>query len=108
MVKIFYEFVFVDDYGIVVKLETDIRLITFFTNYPRRNKWIGWRSICSLEIKPENKIKHLETLNFHVRDIQTFTHQLLMKVEEGVLYPKDEVTKRVISEYRNRRKHGRA
>ena len=106
MVKIFYEFVFVDDYGITVNLETNLGLITFFTNYPRRNKWIGWRSVCALEIKPGIEIEHLETLDFHVRDIQTFTHQLLMKVEEGVLYPKDEVTKRVISEYR--RKHGRA
>ena len=100
MVRIFYEFVFVDDYGITVNLETDIGLITFFTNYPRRNKWIGWRSVCSLEIKPGIKIEHLETLDFHVRDIQTFIHQLLMKVKEGVLYPKDEVTKRVIDEYR--------
>ena len=106
MVKIFYEFVFVDDYGITVNLETDIGLITFFTNYPRRNKWIGWRSVCALEIKPGIGIEHLEALDFHVRDIQIFTHQLLMKVEEGVLYPKDEVTKRVISEYR--RKHDRA
>ena len=100
MVKIFYEFVFVDDYGITVNLETDIGLITFFTNYPRRNKWIGWRSVCSLEIKPGIEIEHLETLDFHVRDIQTFTHQLLMKIKEDVLYPKDEVTKRVIDEYR--------
>ena len=106
MVKIFGEFVFVDDYGITVNLETDIGLITFFTNYPRRNKLITWRSVCALEIKPGIKIEHLETLDFHVRDIQTFTHQLLMKVGEGVLYPKDEVTKRVISEYRS--KHGRA
>ena len=106
MVRIFYEFVFVDDYGITVNLETNLGLITFFTNYPRRNKWIGWRSVCYLEIKPGIEIEHLETIDFHVRDIQTFTHQLLIKVEEGVLYPKDKVTKRVISEYR--RKHGRA
>ena len=106
MVKIFYEFVFVDDYGITVNLETNLGLITFFTNYPRRNKYITLRSVCALEIKPRIKIEHLETLDFHVRDIQTFTHQLLMKVEEGVLYPKDEVTKRVILEYRS--KHGRA
>ena len=106
MVKIFYEFVFVDDYGITVNLKTDIGLITFFTNYPRRNKLITWRSVCALEIKPGIEIEHLETLDFHVRDIQTFTHQLLMKVGEGVLYPKDEVTKKVISEYRS--KHGRA
>jgi hypothetical protein len=59
-----------------------------------------------LEIKPGIEIEHLETHDFHVRDIQTFTHQLLMKVEEGVLYSKDEVTKRVILEYRS--KHGRA
>ena len=106
MVKIFYEFVFVDDYGITVNLETDIGLITFFTNFPRRNKYITLRSVCTLEIKPGIKIEHLETLDFHVRDIQTFTHQLLMKIKEDVLYPKDEVTKRVISEYRS--KHGRA
>jgi hypothetical protein len=106
MVKIFYEFVFVDDYGITVNLETDIGLIMFFTNYPRRNKYITLRSVCALEIKPGIEIEHLETLDFHVRDIQTFTHQLLMKVGESVLYPKDKVTKRVISEYRS--KHGRA
>jgi hypothetical protein len=106
MVKIFYEFVFVDDYGITVNLETDIGLIMFFTNYPRRNKYITLRSVCTLEIKPGIEIEHLETLYLHVRDIQTFTHQLLMKVGEGVLYPKDEVTKKVISEYRS--KHGRA
>ena len=106
MIKIFYRLVFVDDYGITVNLETDMGLITFFTNYPRRNKLITWRSVCALEIKPGIEIEHLETLDFHVRDIQTFTHQLLMKIKEDVLYPKDEVTKRVISEYR--RKHGRA
>ena len=106
MVKIFYEFVFVDDYGITVNLETNLGLITFFTNYPRRNKLITWRSVCALEIKPGIEIEHLETLDFHVRDIQIFTHQLLMKIKEDVLYPKDEVTKRVIDEYR--RKHGRA
>ena len=105
MVKILYESVFVDDYGITVNLETDLGLITFFTNFPRRNKWIVWRSVCALEIKPGATIERLETPDLHIRDIQTFTHQLLMKVEEGVLYPKDEVTKRVISEYR--RKHGR-
>jgi hypothetical protein len=106
MVKIFYEFVFVDDYGLTVNLETDIGLIMFFTNYPRCNKYITLRSVCALEIKPGIEIEHLETIYFHVRDIQTFTHQLLMKVEEGVLYPKDEVTKRVILEYRG--KHVRA
>ena len=106
MVKIFYKFVFVDDYGITVNLETDIGLITFFTNYPRRNKYITLRSVCALEIKPGIKIEHLETLDFHVRDIQTFTHQLLIKVGENVLYPEDEVEKRVISEYR--KKHGKA
>jgi hypothetical protein len=106
MVKIFYEFVFVDDYGITVNLETNLGLITFFTNYPRRNKLITWRSVCALEIKPGINIEPLETPKPHFRDIQTFIHRLLMKVEEGVLYPKDEVTKRVISEYRS--KHGRA
>ena len=100
MVKIFYEFVFVDDYGITVNLETNLGLITFFTNYPRRNKYITLKSVCALEIKPGIEIEHLETLDFHVRDIQTFTNQLLMKAGEGVLYPKDEVTKRVIDEYR--------
>ena len=106
MVKIFYEYVFVDDYGLTINMETDIGLIMFFTNYPRRNKYITLRSVCALEIKPGIGIEHLETIDFHVRDIQTFIHQLLMKVEEDVLYSKDEVTKRVISEYRS--KHGRA
>ena len=99
------------DFFIFIRIATSYyytNCITFFTNYPRRNKWIGWRSVCSLGIKPGIKIEHLENPDFHVRDIQTFTHQLLMKVEEGVLYPKDEVTKRVISEYRNRGKYGRA
>ena len=105
MVKIFYKFVFVDDYGITVNLATGIGLITILTNYPRRNKYKTLRSVCALEIKPGIEIEHLETLDFHVRDIQTFTHQLLMKVGESVLYLKDEVTKRVISEYRS--KHGR-
>ncbi len=102
MVKILYESVFVDDYGITVDLKTDIGFITFSTNYPRRNKYITLRSVCYLEIKPGIEIEQ-KVLDFHVRDIQTFTHQLLMKVGEGVLY--DEVTKRVISEYRS--KHGR-
>ena len=106
MVKILYESVFVDDYGITVNLETDLGLITFFTNFPRRNKWIVWRSVCALEIKPGVTIEHLETPDLHIRNIQTFIHLLLMKVEEGVLYPKDLVTRRVIDEYR--RKHGRA
>ena len=91
---------FVGDYGLTIDVETDLGLITILTNYPRRNKYITLRSVCALEIKPGIEIEHLETLDFHVRDIQTFTHQLLMKVEEGVLYPKDEVTKRVIDEYR--------
>ena len=107
MVKILYKSMFVDDYGITVNLETDLGLITFFTNFPRRNKWIVWRSVCALEIKPGVTIEHLETPDLlHIRDIQSFTHRLLMKVGEGVLYSKDEVTKNVISEYR--RKHGRA
>jgi len=106
MVKIFYEFVFVDDYGLTIYMETEIGLITILTDYPRRNKYITVRSVCALEIKPGIGIEHLETIDFHVRDIQTFIHQLLMKVGEDVLYPKDEVTRRVISEYR--RKHGRA
>ena len=106
MVKIFGESVFVGDYGLTINIETGIGLITILTNYPRRNKYITLRSVCALEIKPGINIEHLETLDFHVRDIQTFTHQFLMKVGEGVLYPKDEVTKRVISEYRS--KHGRA
>ena len=104
MVKIFYELVFVDDYGLTISLETDLGLITILTSFPRRNKYITLRSVCALEIKPKIEIEHLETLDFHVRDIQTFTHQLLMKVEE--VYPKNEVTKRVISEYRS--KHGKA
>ena len=102
MVKIFYKFVFVDDYGLTINMETGIGLITILTNYPRRNKYITLRSVCALEIKPGIGIEHLETLDFHVRDIQTFTHQLLMKVGKGVLYPKDEVTKKVISEYRRK------
>lgn len=105
MVKILYESVFVDDYGITVNLETDIGLISFFTNFPRRNKWIVWRLVCALEIRPGINIEHLETIDLHVRDIQSFTHQLLMKVEEGVLYSRDMITRRVIDEYR--RKYGR-
>ena len=105
MVKILNESVFVDDYGITVNLETDLGLITFLTNFPRRNKWIGWRSVCVLEIKPGISMELLETPDLHIRDIQTFTHQLLMKVKEGVLYPKDLVTRMVIDKYR--KKHGR-
>ena len=104
MVKILYESVFVGDYGITVNLETDIGLITFITNYPRRNKWIVWRSVCALEIKPGIEIEHLETLDLHVRDIQSFTHRLLMKVGESVLYPRDLVTRKVIDEYRRKYK----
>ena len=106
MVKISYESVFVDDYGIMVNLETDLGLITFFTNFPRRNKWIGWRSVCSLEIKLRVTIEHIETPDLHIRNIQIFTHQLLMKVEEGVLCPRDLLTRWVIDKYR--KEHGRA
>jgi hypothetical protein len=101
MVKILGKDVFVDDYGITVNLETDLGLITFFTNFPRRNKWIGRRMICMLEIRPGVTVEHLETPDLHIRDIQTFTHRLLMKVEE--VYPKNLVTRDVIDEYR--RKH---
>ena len=105
MVKILYKSMFIDDYGITVNLETDIGLITFFTNFPRRNKWIVWRSVCALEIKPGVAIEHLETPDLlHIRDIQSFTHRLLMKVGESVLYPKDLVTWKVIDEYRRKYK----
>ena len=104
MVKILYESVFVDDYGITVNLETDLGLIAFFTNFPRRNKWIVWRSVCALEIRPGINIEHLETIDLHIRNIQSFTHQLLMKVGEDVLYPRDVVTKKVMDEYRRQHK----
>lgn len=105
MVKILCKSMFVDDYGITVNLETDLGLITFFTNFPRRNKWIVWRSVCALEIKPGVTIEHLETPDLlHIRNIQSFTHRLLMKVGESVLYPKDLVTWKVIDEYRRKYK----
>ena len=106
MVKIYWDELFIDDYGLMINMETNLGLITLLTNFPRCNKYITLRLICALEIKPGINIEHLETPKPHFRDIQTFIHRLLMKVEEGVLYPRDMVTRKVIDEYR--RKYGRA
>ena len=108
MVIIYWSNVFVDDYEISVSLDTNLGAISFCTNFPRRNKWITLKSICSFNIMPGKLIEHLETfdLHLHVRDTQLFTHKVLMNIKEDVLYEKDIVTRCMISEYRS--KHGRA
>ena len=100
MVIVYWSDVFMDDYGITVSLDTNLGAITFCTNFPRRNKWITLESICAFEIKPGVFIEHLESFDLHVRDTQLFIHKTLMRIGEDALYENDEVTKRVISNYR--------
>ena len=104
MVKIFYYNVFIDDYGILVEMVTEIGLINILTKFPRRNKWITLESICALEIKQMRVMEHLETPDFHVRDPQQFLHRILMGIEEDALY--NDQTRKEIMKYRS--KHGRA
>ena len=99
MVKVYQKEVFVGDYGLTIYLETEVGLITLLTNFPRINKWIGLRSICSLEIEPGIRIESTEEMRLHVRNINEFIHRVMMKIEDGVLYS-DPVTKEVIDRYR--------
>jgi hypothetical protein len=105
MVRIYPMSAFIDDYGITIEIETEIGLLTLLTNFPRRNKYITIRSICSLEIKPEGRLEYGEDkqpVRAYTRYLPKFIHRILMKVEKGMLY--DLTTWEVVNKYR--REHG--
>jgi hypothetical protein len=83
MVKILRESMFVGDYELTISVETDLGLITLTTDFPRRNKWIGVRSVRYFEIDPNEGIDYEEQrpANLKVRNLQVFIHKLLMTAE---------------------------
>ena len=85
MVRIFGESVFVGDYGLAINVETDLGLITILTTFPRLNKWIGGRSVYSFSIDPVEEIGWTEDTELHVRNLQTFLHQVIMKALPNTL-----------------------
>ena len=95
---------FIDDYGITLEIETEIGLLILLTNFPRRNKYITIRSICSLEIKPGKRLGYedKQPVRAYTRSLPKFIHRILMKIEKGVLY--NLTTWEVVNKYR--REHG--
>jgi hypothetical protein len=81
MVRIFGESVFVGDYGLTINVETDLGLITILTAFPRLNKWIGVKLVDTFSIMPDEKIYGTGDTELHVRDLQTFLHQVIIKVQ---------------------------
>lgn len=82
MVKIFGEsVVLVGDYGLTIDVETDLGLIQILTNFPRLNKWIGVGSVFTFSIYPGEKLDWIGNTELHVRDLQTFLHQVIMKAQ---------------------------
>lgn len=76
---------FVGDYGLTINVETDLGLITILTTFPRLNKWIGVRSVYSFSIDPVEEIGWTEDTELHVRNLQTFLHQVIMKALPNTL-----------------------
>ena len=95
MVRIFRESVFVGDYGLTIDVETDLGLIVILTNFPRLNKWIGVRSVCSFSIYPGEEIGWTGNTELHVRDFQEFIHQAIMKAPPG-----DSKTREFVKRYK--------
>ncbi len=89
------ESVFVGDYGLTINIETDLGLIQILTNFPRLNKWIGVRSVYSFSIYPNEKIDWTGDTELHIRDLQTFLHQVIMKA-----LPDDLKTQEIVKRYK--------
>ena len=85
MVKIFKKSVFVGDYGLTIDVETDLGIIAILTSFPRLNKWIGVKSVYTFSIYPDVELDWTGDTRLHVRDLQTFLHQIIMKVESDDL-----------------------
>ena len=100
MVKIFHEAVFVGDYGLMVDLETNFGKITFQTNYPRLNKWLGVRSICSFEIEPGLKVGYVGNIKLPVKNSSQFLHRVLMMIKKEIIYSGDTTTWEIVLGYR--------
>ncbi len=86
---------FVEDYGLTISVETDLGLIVIITNFPRLNKWIGVKLVDTFLIYPGKKIYGAEDIELHIRDLQTFLHQVIMKVQ-----PDDVKTVRIVKRYK--------
>jgi hypothetical protein len=95
MVKIFRESVFVGDYGLTIDVETDLGLIVILTSFPRLNKWIGVKSVYTFSIKPDEKIDWAWDKELHIRDLQTFLHQVIMKAQ-----PFNSKTQEIVKRYK--------
>ena len=95
MVRIFKKSMFVGDYGLTIDVETDLGIIAILTNFPRLNKWIGVKSVCTFSIYPGEKIDWTGDTELHVRDLQTFLHQVIMKV-----HPDSIRTQEIVKRYK--------
>jgi len=95
MVRIFGESVFVGDYGLAINVETDLGLITILTTFPRLNKWIGVKLVDTFSIMSDEKIYGTGDTELHVRNLQTFLHQVIMKVQTY-----DSKTQEIIKRYK--------
>ena len=95
MVRIFKKSMFVGDYGLTIDVETDLGLIAILTTFPRLNKWIGIRSVYTFSIMPDEKIDWTRDPELHVRDLQTFLHQVIMKAQ-----PNDSKTQEIVKRYK--------
>ena len=87
---------FVGDYGLTINMETDLGLIQILTNFPRLNKWIGIRSVYTFSIYPGEKLYGTGDTELHVRDLQTFLHQVIMKA----LPDDDSKTQEIVKRYK--------
>ena len=95
MVKIFKKSVFVGDYGLTIDVETDLGLITILTNFPRLNKWIEVKSVYTFSIRPGEKLDWIGNTELHIRDLQIFLHQVIMKAR-----PFDKKTQEIVKRYK--------
>lgn len=95
MVRIFGESVFVGDYGLAINVETDLGLITIIITFSRLNKWIGVKLVDTFSIMPDEKLYGTGDTGLHVRDLQTFLHQVIMKVQTY-----DSKTQEVVKRYK--------
>ena len=96
MVRIFGESVFVGDYGLTIYVETNLGLIVILTNFPRLNKWIGVKLVSTFSIYPGEKLYGTVDIDLHVRDLQTFLHQVIMKA----LPDDDSKTQEIVKRYK--------
>lgn len=100
MVKIFEKYSFAGEYGWTLFIGTNIGLIILQTIFPRHNKWITTRLVCSLTIEPDSDISCYypgKDEKIPIKNLQQFTHNLLMTFK-GI--PGDRETEDIIKKYK--------